>query len=110
MRARSTLKEAAYEEYKVTRQCSTGNGELYVAQAGVPGWFVHTELGFGIGEGPSLRYTLAMLPVENPRRLARFKRPARVNVVAALPHTVTGKMSRSRLRATVRRRNLGLLE
>jgi long-chain acyl-CoA synthetase len=43
-------------------------------------------------------------------RLARFKRPTSVHVVAALPHTVTGKLSKGRLRATVRRRNLGLLE
>jgi long-chain acyl-CoA synthetase len=43
-------------------------------------------------------------------RLARFKRPTTVHVVAALPHTVTGKVSKGRLRATVRRRSLGLAE
>ncbi len=43
-------------------------------------------------------------------RLARFKRPTRVHVVAALPHTVTGKLAKGRLRASVRRRDLGLLE
>jgi long-chain acyl-CoA synthetase len=43
-------------------------------------------------------------------RLARFKRPTSVHVVAALPHTVTGKVSKGRLRATVRRHHLGLLE
>lgn len=43
-------------------------------------------------------------------RLARFKRPAVVHVVEELPHTVTGKVAKGRLRATERRRRLGLLE
>ncbi len=43
-------------------------------------------------------------------RLARFKRPSAVNVVDELPHTVTGKVAKGRLRATDRRRSLGLLE
>ena len=43
-------------------------------------------------------------------RLARFKQPSAVNVVAELPHTVTGKVAKGRLRATERRRSLGLLE
>jgi long-chain acyl-CoA synthetase len=43
-------------------------------------------------------------------RLARFKQPTTVNVVAELPHTVTGKVAKGRLRATERRRALGLLE
>ncbi len=41
-------------------------------------------------------------------RLARFKQPKEVHVVAQLPHTVTGKVAKGRLRD--RRRNLGLLE
>jgi long-chain acyl-CoA synthetase len=41
-------------------------------------------------------------------RLARFKRPTEVQVVDELPHTVTGKVAKGRLRA--RRRNTGLLE
>jgi len=44
------------------------------------------------------------------RGLARFKQPSRVEVVDTLPYTVTGKVARGRLRATVRRQNLGLLE
>jgi long-chain acyl-CoA synthetase len=44
------------------------------------------------------------------RTLARFKQPTRIEVVDALPLTVTGKVARGRLRATVRRQNLGLLE
>src|SRR3954447_27045348 len=43
-------------------------------------------------------------------RLARFKQPSEVHVVDALPHTVTGKVAKGRLRAGRRRRDLGLLE
>jgi long-chain acyl-CoA synthetase len=43
-------------------------------------------------------------------RLARFKQPTEVHVVERLPHTVTGKVAKGRLRAGRRRRDLGLLE
>jgi long-chain acyl-CoA synthetase len=43
-------------------------------------------------------------------RLARFKQPSEVHVVDQLPHTVTGKVAKGRLRAGRRRRDLGLLE
>jgi long-chain acyl-CoA synthetase len=43
-------------------------------------------------------------------RLARFKRPSRIEVVDALPLTVTGKVQKGRLRGLERRRSLGLLE
>jgi len=43
-------------------------------------------------------------------RLARFKQPSRVEVVAELPLTVTGKVQKGRLRGMERRRQLGLLE
>ena len=43
-------------------------------------------------------------------RLARFKRPSRVEVVSALPVGVTGKVQKGRLRGMERRRALGLLE
>ena len=42
-------------------------------------------------------------------RLARFKQPARVQVVPSLPHTVTGKVRKGSLRAAERRRDLELL-
>ena len=42
-------------------------------------------------------------------RLARFKQPSRIEVVDELPHTVTGKVAKGRLRAA-HRRNAGLLE
>jgi long-chain acyl-CoA synthetase len=44
------------------------------------------------------------------KRLARFKRPSRIEVVAELPLTVTGKVQKGRLRGMERRRSLGLLE
>jgi long-chain acyl-CoA synthetase len=43
-------------------------------------------------------------------RLARFKQPSRIEVVAELPLTVTGKVQKGRLRGIERRRALGLLE
>ncbi|WP_246210608.1 AMP-binding protein [Nocardioides piscis] len=43
-------------------------------------------------------------------RLARFKRPTRIEVVEELPHTPTGKVQKGRLRGMERRRALGLLE
>ncbi len=43
-------------------------------------------------------------------RLARFKRPSRIEVVEELPLTVTGKVQKGRLRGIERRRALGLLE
>jgi long-chain acyl-CoA synthetase len=43
-------------------------------------------------------------------RLARFKQPARIEIVDELPLTVTGKVQKGRLRHLERRRSLGLLE
>jgi long-chain acyl-CoA synthetase len=43
-------------------------------------------------------------------RLARFKQPSAIHVVDQLPYTPTGKVQKGRLRATERRRALGLLE
>jgi long-chain acyl-CoA synthetase len=43
-------------------------------------------------------------------RLAGFKRPTRVDIVETLPHTVTGKVQKGRLRTLERRRRTGLLE
>ena len=43
-------------------------------------------------------------------RLARFKQPSVIHVVERLPYTPTGKVQKGRLRATERRRALGLLE
>jgi long-chain acyl-CoA synthetase len=43
-------------------------------------------------------------------RLARFKQPTQVHVVAQLPHTATGKIAKGRLRERARRSTMGLLE
>jgi len=43
-------------------------------------------------------------------RLARVKQPTRLEIVAELPHTGTGKVQKGRLRGQERRRALGLLE
>jgi long-chain acyl-CoA synthetase len=42
-------------------------------------------------------------------RLARFKRPREVHVVDDLPHSVTGKVAKGRLRSVQRRGAMGLL-
>jgi long-chain acyl-CoA synthetase len=42
-------------------------------------------------------------------RLARFKRPREIHVVDELPHSVTGKVAKGRLRLVQRRRTMGLL-
>jgi long-chain acyl-CoA synthetase len=44
------------------------------------------------------------------KRLARFKQPSRLEVVADLPHTGTGKVQKGRLRGQERRRALRLVE
>jgi long-chain acyl-CoA synthetase len=43
-------------------------------------------------------------------RLAGFKQPRTIHVTHELPSTITGKVQKGRLRATERRRALGLLE
>jgi len=42
--------------------------------------------------------------------LARFKQPRRIEVVAELPRTITGRVQKGRLRGLERRRALGLVE
>lgn len=42
------------------------------------------------------------------QRLARFKVPATIEVVDALPHSATGKVAKGRLRAEQQRRSMGL--
>jgi long-chain acyl-CoA synthetase len=42
------------------------------------------------------------------QRLARFKQPHDLHVVPELPRSVTGRVAKGRLRATERRRSMGL--
>ncbi len=60
--------------------------------------------------GHSAEDVVARVEAHCAERLARFKRPTAVTIVDQLPHTVTGKVAKGRLRATERRRALGLLE
>ncbi len=60
------------------------------------------------GRGPD--DTAAAVREHCEGRLARFKVPTRIEVVDALPHGVTGKVQKGRLRTRERRRVLGLLE
>jgi long-chain acyl-CoA synthetase len=53
---------------------------------------------------------LASVQLACEARLARFKWPREVEVVDELPRTVTGKVAKGRMRATVRRERLGLIE
>jgi long-chain acyl-CoA synthetase len=52
---------------------------------------------------------VAMVDAHCADRLARFKRPREVHVVDELPHSVTGKVAKGRLRSEQRRRAMGLL-
>jgi hypothetical protein len=60
-----TMFELAFEEYRVTRQISTGHGEPYCSMVGVkgesmPAWFVRDELGYDDGPvGTRLRSMVA---------------------------------------------------
>jgi long-chain acyl-CoA synthetase len=51
----------------------------------------------------------ALVDAHCENRLARFKRPREVHVVDELPHSVTGKVAKGRLRSEQRRRAMGLL-
>jgi long-chain acyl-CoA synthetase len=51
----------------------------------------------------------AMVDAHCAHRLARFKRPREIHVVEELPHSVTGKVAKGRLRSVQRRRAMGLM-
>ncbi len=71
-------------------------GEAVVAYVVVP------------GQDPEV--AAEMVKAHCATRLARFKQPARIEIVEELPLTVTGKVQKGRLRGIERRRALGLLE
>jgi hypothetical protein len=76
MRARRSERiKAHWEEYRVTRQVRTGNGDRYLAQWGrAPSWFVLNELGYGWGEGPSVEWTEENVDAINRQHAAQFAR------------------------------------
>lgn len=61
-------------EYATTRQISTGQGERYITQWRVPGWFKHTELGLGLGEAPSIFGLTRSLPVQHADARAKLEK------------------------------------
>lgn len=73
---RGKLIKQAFEEFRVTRQVSTGNGALYCAMTEfggrAPGWFVRQELGY---DGPCGARLYAMIPQDVIE--ARHKQAAR---------------------------------
>lgn len=56
--SKRALANAAWLEWKVATDYSTGLGEVARATPHPPGGFVEIGLGFGFGEGPSLMATL----------------------------------------------------
>lgn len=86
--SRTLLILGAYEEYKVTRQVSTGQGDwlgheltaepssLVNAKWGPSSAFVSGELGFGDPKGPSLEQTVARLPETNRRNIESLMKRA----------------------------------
>ena len=83
-----SLKRAAWSEYKITADYQGRLGEVARATDYPPGGFVAVELGFAIGEGPSLLFALQkprMVPARSGKRLtgARAQRLARRLVAAA---------------------------
>jgi len=69
-----------------------------------------TVVAYVVAAGDSLRDAELVERVRShcEARLARFKQPSRVVVVAGLPHSATGKVAKGRLRAQARRDALGL--
>jgi long-chain acyl-CoA synthetase len=60
--------------------------------------------------GASLETVESVVREHCAQRLARFKQPTVIHIVEEIPMTYTGKIQKGRLRATERRRALGLLE
>ena len=58
----------AWREWKTSRAYRHADEELF-ARARPPRWFIDSELGFGLGQGPSIAYTAAVLEQSNRRAL-----------------------------------------
>lgn len=74
MSTRGSLFEQAFEEYKVTRQVSTGNGGLYVSMVEVggrvPGGFIRDELGYDGPCGFRLHHMIDQAQLDKRHQLA----------------------------------------
>jgi hypothetical protein len=62
------LKLAAWEEFRVTRQISTGDS-TYVTMVHMPSWFIADELGFATGEPVNLAMTMNGVDAQRRRAL-----------------------------------------
>jgi hypothetical protein len=93
------LADVAFEEYKVTRQISTGNGDLYCAQWRTPGWFIREELGY---DGPVGLRLYTMIPQE------RLEERHRAAMVVPPPKRLSKKAKKAQARETRYSRRLKL--
>ena len=64
----------------------------------------------GESGGPDAEALVSAVRSAAAEQLAPYKRPVRVEVVTALPRTVTGKIRKGVLRGAERRKALGILE
>lgn len=94
-----SLKKLAWDEYRISRQC---DGQWQMAAAvEIEGWFVREHLGYGLGEGPSLDWTLRNLAEINRRNRASLERRAVAPSVAKKTR-LSPAAQRRRLRSILR--------
>jgi long-chain acyl-CoA synthetase len=87
------------------------DGVLDAAVIGVPDEATgEAVVAYVVTDGADASTVVAAVRDHAAERLARFKQPSRIEAVDELPHTVTGKVQKGRLRGIERRRALGLLE
>jgi hypothetical protein len=98
------VKRDMWLEYRVTRQISTGNGEHYLAQWRIPGWFAAVELGMGVCEGPSILYTMAHLPDLNRRSRKQLAEREGADLRPAKPKQPQPKMTATACAVKLRNR------
>jgi hypothetical protein len=98
MHTRSSLKELAFHEYKVTRQTSTGNGELYAGhvtlkgEPRVPAGFVRGELGYDGPVGIRLQVWVDDEDIKERHKLRMRAEAAGIDAPACVtPKRKTGK-------------------
>jgi len=92
--SQAQIVKAAWIEYRVTRQISTGNGERYLAQPDPSRGFVEYELGFACA--PSIEYTLCHLRDTNRRNRAMLQR-GDDDVLAEARKRISAKQRRTEL-------------
>ncbi|WP_139982768.1 class I adenylate-forming enzyme family protein [Nocardioides litoris] len=96
---------------EVERVAAEVEGVADVAVIGVPDEETgEAVVAYVVAPGRGVEATAEAVRAACERSLARFKVPARIEVVTTLPHGTTGKVQKGRLRGLERRRALGLLE